>query len=81
MINTLIWIFQILGMIGSCSGILLNERKNINCWIVWNISNIFWITSYVLLLMKHEPIWFSIITMLIYIVLNTKAYIGWKKNE
>jgi len=69
------WLLQSLGFIGSVAGIILNAKKKIICWWVWNAANIFWIWLNV-----RFKLWIVVMTMIIYCILNTFGYLKWRKE-
>lgn len=60
----------------SILGIILNARKNVWCWAVWILSNIFWLAYEI---PKGEiP---SIILWVVFLVMNSYGWYSWKKDE
>lgn len=59
----------------SITGIMANANKKIWCWPVWLVSNIFWITVFIV-----EFDLPTLITWVVFSVSNIYGWVQWKKD-
>ena len=67
---------DIIALILSVIGIILNAKKIIWCWLVWIISNIFWI----IYMINRDEI-SSVILWIVFTIFNIYGWYEWKKNK
>ena len=72
MIGLLGWIATAISIIG----ILLNAKKNIWCWPVWLVSNVLWITYFIILTNPQ-----SITLWVVFALFNVYGWIQWSKDK
>ena len=65
---------DIIALFLSVIGIVLNAKKIIWCWLVWIISNIFWI---VYMIGRDEIS--SVILWIVFTIFNIYGWYEWKK--
>jgi len=67
---------DIIALILSVIGIILNAKKIIWCWLVWIISNMFWI----IYMINRDEI-SSVILWIVFTIFNIYGWYEWKKNK
>jgi len=72
MIGLLGWIATAISIIG----ILLNAKKNMWCWPVWLVSNVLWVTYFIILANPQ-----SITLWVVFSLFNVYGWIQWRKDE
>jgi nicotinamide mononucleotide transporter len=70
MIELIGWLATLISVIG----IVLNAKKIIYCWPIWLLSNVLWITYFVVL--KNYP---SIVLWIMFSIFNVYGWLEWNK--
>lgn len=66
------WVATVISIIG----IILNARKNMLCWPTWLVSNVLWVTYF--LVLGDFP---SIILWIVFSIFNVYGWIQWSKDK
>lgn len=66
------WIAAVLSIIG----ILLNAKKNILCWPIWLVSNVMWISHFII---NWDPP--SLVLWFVFLGTNTFGWVQWNKDK
>ena len=69
------WVLQHIAVAGSIWGLVILRKKNIFCWKIWFVANIFWCALFV-----YSGLYISLIQPVVYNWLNWVNYKEWKKD-